>query len=225
VEDLLIVFTKAPIAGMVKTRMFPHVSFEEAAKLQHAFLADTLAKGFAQPGVKVCLAYTPPEALEMLEASFGKENLLYLAQEGADLGERMSRAFDAGFGMGCGRVLIVGSDVPTLPEQFIQAAFDGLKDADVVIGPAKDGGYYLIGMKEPNPAMFEGITWSGPKVFGMTLKRAEWLKLKVFELPELQDVDSFTDLKLLLDEPLPPNTGRRVRELLSRLTEQPGWVE
>ena len=126
-DNLLMVFAKAPIAGLVKTRLFPHISFEEAARLQHAFLADTLDKAFSLPDTRVCLAYEPASALPFLKELFDKEDVLeYLPQEGVDLGERMRRAFDEGFRMGAGRVLIIGSDVPTLPERSISAAFEKL---------------------------------------------------------------------------------------------------
>ncbi len=225
-DNLLMVFAKAPIAGLAKTRLFPYMSFEEAARLQHAFLADTLDKALAIPDAKVCLAYEPASALAFLKEHFDREEIVeYLPQEGADLGERMSRAFDEGFRMGAGRVLIIGSDVPTLSERYISTAFERLHLADVVLGPALDGGYYLIGLKEPAPALFEGIGWSGPDVFASTLATASRLGLRVDVLPELRDVDSFTDLKLLLNEPLPPNTHRFVAEHMPRLLSQSDWVE
>ena len=225
-DNLLMVFAKAPIAGLVKTRLFPHISFEEAARLQHAFLADTLDKAFSLPDTRVCLAYEPASALPFLKELFDKEDVLeYLPQEGVDLGERMRRAFDEGFRMGAGRVLIIGSDVPTLPERSISAGFERLSHSDVVLGPAVDGGYYLIGLNRPAPALFEGIVWSGPDVFASTLKRAFALGLRVDVLPEHRDVDSFTDLKLLVTELLPPNTHRFVSEMMPRLLSQSDWVE
>lgn len=224
-ENFLIIFAKAPIAGMVKTRLFPHLSFEEAAGLQRALLADMVAKTACLPGIRRCLAYTPERTLDMVqELCFGLP-IEYGLQEGEGLGERMKRSLACAFGRGAGKAAIIGTDVPTLPPYYLCTAFVKLDEADLVIGPANDGGYYLIGMKRPIPELFDGISWSGPGVFGATMEKARSLGLTVFCLPPLQDIDTIKDLKGLLGAALPHNTRMVVAGLEPRLRAQMEWLE
>ena len=222
-DNLLIVFAKAPIPGLAKTRLFPHLSFEEAAELQRAFLADMADKALSSPHFSSCLAYTPPGTLGVFKEIYG-ERFLYHEQGAGDLGERMSRSFDHGFNAGAKRVAVVGTDVPTMPACYLCAAFRLLDGADIVLGPASDGGYYLVALKEPAPEIFGRMDWSGPDVLGVTADRALALGLKADYLPKLDDVDTFEDLKGLTNSPLPPHTDRLISSIGHRLKEHLDWL-
>lgn len=116
-------------------------------------------------------------------------------QRGEDLGERMSHAFGKCFDHGASRVVIIGSDCAELTAAHVQRAFDALDAHDFVIGPANDGGYYLLGMKEYHPEVFEEITWSTHSVFADTLKNIQDLAMSVEVLEQLIDVDYLSDLE------------------------------
>jgi len=222
-SNLLIIFAKAPIPGLVKTRLFPHLSFEEAAELHGAFLADTVDTALSVPDTDACIAYTPDESLEVLRGLYGERIATYMPQEGPGLGERMDRAFGRAFETGAQRAAIIGSDIPTLPAGYITEAFRLLDDADLVLGPSEDGGYYLVALKRPAPGIFEGIDWSGPKVFEDTMSRARSLGLRVDQLPKLNDVDTIDDLKRLSGSPLPAHTSRVVSKFAVRLKAGHVW--
>jgi rSAM/selenodomain-associated transferase 1 len=223
-DDLLIIFAKAPIAGLAKTRLFPHLSFEEAAEVHRAFLSDTVDKALMMPTFDVCLAYTPVRCLDVFKQLYGPRVTDYLPQHGDDLGERMSNALDCAFDRGAGKAAIIGSDIPTLPAHYINAAFKRLDKCDLVIGPSLDGGYYLVAMKRPAPELFKGIAWSGPDVYKDTLTNAGRLGMKVEMLPLLKDIDTVEDLRGLLGTRLPPNTHRVLSGLEDRLRRQADWL-
>ena len=115
-------------------------------------------------------------------------------QPEGDLGERMTAAFATAFAAGAGRVAIIGTDCPGLRAHHLTEAFAALETADVVLGPATDGGYYLLGLRQPQPELFQNKTWSTDTVLGDTLADARRLGLRVALLTELRDVDDATDL-------------------------------
>ncbi|MBI5191058.1 MAG: TIGR04282 family arsenosugar biosynthesis glycosyltransferase [Nitrospirae bacterium] len=223
-DNLLIIFAKAPVAGLVKTRMFPFLSFEEAAGVQRAFLEDTVDKAVSAGTHEVCIAYSPEGSHDLFRSLFGDRVAHYHAQAGDDLGARMAAAFGCAFGAGARKAVIVGSDVPTLPSEFISDAFGMLDTADVVLGPSQDGGYYLVGLTRPVPALFAHIPWSARTVFRDTLARAEGLGLSVSTLPTLRDVDTFEDLRALVGAALPPHTHRMVYSFEDRLRGGHDWL-
>jgi hypothetical protein len=118
-----------------------------------------------------------------------------LPQSGADLGARMSAAFDEAFGSGARRVALVGSDVPRLSRDDIRLALGSLEDHDLVLGPAQDGGYYLVALDARRPALFDGIAWGTASVLAATLEKAAALGLTVRVLEERRDVDTVEDLR------------------------------
>jgi hypothetical protein len=118
-----------------------------------------------------------------------------LAQSGADLGARMADAFARAFARGASRVVLAGTDVPGLARETATAALSALDAADVVLGPAEDGGYYLVGLRAPAPALFSGMEWSTPGVLEETRARARAAGLAVHELAPLADVDTLDDLR------------------------------
>ena len=216
-DNLLVIFAKAPIAGFAKTRLCPPLLPDEAAGLQRAFIADTLDNAVGAGGFDVLVAFTPDDARGLMVETCGGRPCDLAPQVGGDLGERMSRAFVSAFGMGYRKVAIVGTDSPALQTCTLTAAFDRLDRADMVIGPAEDGGYYLIGLKSPAPEVFKDIGWSGPEVLSETLAKAHGLGLSVELLPTLGDVDTFEDLGRISGSPLPKYT----RAFLDGLPDRP----
>jgi hypothetical protein len=151
-------------------------------------------------------------------------NVLLFPQEGADLSERLVRAFDRGFAGGFETVLVRNSDSPDLPGELMLEAKQalGAGGADVVLGPSPDGGYYLVGLNKPRPQLFQGISWSSPYVLAATLGKARGLSLAVHLLPSWPDIDTIADLRAFVARPpLPDGPGRRsylcARELLAKL--------
>ncbi len=188
-------FTRVPRAGMVKTRLIPVLGAAGAAGLQREMTAHALA------WTRTSLRIVPAE----LEIRFtgGTEDDMrrclgpaesYTPQGEGDLGARMSRAFEAAEREGITRTVVIGSDCPGLDANGLLTAFERLNDHDLVLGPARDGGYYLIGLRSPEPRLFEGITWGETSVFEETLVRARAAGLRVALLDPLRDVDEPADL-------------------------------
>ena len=146
-----------------------------------------------------------------------------LPQEGDDLGERMADAFARAFARGARRVAIVGTDVPGVTRETVLAALSALDAADVALGPAEDGGYYLLALREPRPELFAGIAWSTATVAAETRSRAAASGLTVRELPALRDLDTLEDLRGLwpcLEGLLESRPA--LREALRRHVDVPG---
>lgn len=207
---------KAPRSGAVKTRLMPPLSGDEAALLSTCFLKD-ITENFALAGEQVpargFVAYTPPgtEAIfrELLPASVDM-----LPSRRVGLGLSLFDAATDLLGAGYGAACLVNADSPTLPTSTLLAAATALHAPGdrVVLGPAVDGGYYLIGLKHPHAALFEDIAWSTERVFRQTVERAASLGLPVVTLPTWYDVDDETSLGWLLQELL---AGRRLPEFAS----------
>jgi rSAM/selenodomain-associated transferase 1 len=223
-DEFLIIYAKAPVAGIAKTRLFPHISFEEAAQLGKAMLTDMVDKCVSLPGLRVWVCYTPAGSVGLFKDLLAGRDLEYRPQEGDDLGERMDRSFRLAFREGAKRAVIVGTDVPSISPGLLGGAFNRLAGADLVLGPASDGGYYLIGLKGPAPGLFSGINWSGPDVLASTLSAAGRLGLKAELLPTLQDVDTFDDLMEASYGPMPPLTAKVVAGLMKRQGTGPDWL-
>lgn len=192
------VMAKAPEAGQVKTRLVPPLSHEEAAELYRCFLLDKLLQVGQLEGVDRYLAYTPYEA-SLLMRELAPSSFSLISQAGSDLGDRLHRLSASLLERGHPGVIIIDSDTPTLPTTYLRESVDRLRDVptDLVLGPAEDGGYYLIGLKRPCRALFEGIQWSGPSVLAMTLQRASAERLQIATLPSWFDVDTADDLRRL----------------------------
>lgn len=188
----VLVFTKYPQPGMVKTRLARTVGPQLAASLQEAFIHDELHM-LAELGASVTLCCDPFRPLADYERLFGP-NLRYMAQQGADLGERMLHALHAALRESDGAVLI-GSDLPDLPASHLTEAFAALKSTQVCLGPATDGGFYLLGLREPlPPGIFEGVNWSSELVLNRTLDNCRAKGLTHHLLPPWPDVDTAHDL-------------------------------
>jgi rSAM/selenodomain-associated transferase 1 len=192
---------KVLVSGTVKTRLQPFLSPAECAELAAAFLRDAENKAKI-----VCddtiLAYSPAAEREILENILQFKNTL-IEQTGADLGARMSAAFE--FALAREKdsaVLMIGTDSPTFPAEFIESGFEFLETgADAVLGKSADGGFYLIGLRKFVPHLFDDIAWSVPTVFKqMTANLARFKFDKLRLIPDWYDVDTPDDLRRLRDE-------------------------
>lgn len=194
--DRLIVFTRYPEAGRNKTRLIPVLGAAGAAQLHERMTRLTLEwaerLSTAQP-VDVQIQFTGAEESAMAER-FGSQ-FAYVPQCDGDLGQRLERAVGECFENGCQRVVVVGTDCPTLSELIVRQAYDHLRDHDVVIGPAADGGYYLIGLSKHVSSLFRDIAWSTDQVLEQTLAAAIQFGLSIALLPTLEDVDRPEDLE------------------------------
>lgn len=192
-----IVFVKAPIPGLVKTRLCQPLSKDEAARLYRAFARDTvgLAEGVSDARVEV--AYAPGEGFESVDWIRPQPAISFFYQQGRDLGERLAHAFGKTLSDGAKKVVVIGSDTPHINPETISTAFSLLDINDAVIGPAQDGGYYLIGLKQTHAELFRGISWSTDKVFQETVERARQMDLRLAMLSTLADIDTFADLAAL----------------------------
>jgi uncharacterized protein len=210
---LLIIFAKEPCPGQVKTRLIPPLSPEAAAQLYHSFLLDILEEMRRIPKVRLTLAFSPPEAQGFFQ-TLAPPDVDCFPQEGRDLGERMARACARGFKAGYSPIMLRGSDTPDLPAAVVSEAREVLAagKAQVVLGPATDGGYYLIGLTKPQPRLFEGPVWSSNTVLEFTLKTARQRGLTVHLLPAWTDIDTSADLVAFLHRAGPmPQPGWRSR--------------
>lgn len=199
-NNALIIFVKYPKPGKVKTRLATALSLEEAAAFQRAMAADIIAAHSDDPDFGTIVFFSPAERKEDFADWLGLGTRLE-AQQGADLGEREHNAFNVVLGAGEGfhydRAVIIGADCPSIGNEKIERAFALLDDHDVVLGPAEDGGYYLLGLSAPHPELFRGIEWGGPDVFKMTIHIADTEGLDCVLLEELYDVDTIDDLRRL----------------------------
>jgi rSAM/selenodomain-associated transferase 1 len=236
--------TKAPRAGDSKTRLVPPLSDAEAAALSACFLRDTcdsIARISLDGTAEGVAVYTPlgDEAIfeDLVPGAFG-----FLAQRGGSFGERLFHAAQDLFALRYNSICLIDSDSPTLPPAFLRSAVSALADPGdrMVLGAAKDGGYYLIGLKHAHQSVFEDIDWSTEKVLAQTIARAEEINLPVQVLPPWFDVDDGPSLHQLCDELFHTNGNRlaqsgplayeapHTRRYLSRLIEgdggrQPIW--
>ena len=196
--NALVIMAKAPVAGWVKTRLAPPLTHEQAAKFYNALLADQLEQLKNIDGVARYLAYTPIEAA-MFMRELGGDAYAYIAQSGGDLGQRMDQLFADLWRLGQRNVVLIGSDLPALPLAILDEAFAQLSSDEhkVVLGPSRDGGYYLIGMNRPTPAPFANMTWSHGEVLAETTARLQRLGVAFALLPSWFDIDTLNDLQRL----------------------------
>jgi len=195
----LAIMAKAPAVGRTKTRLCPPLTPARAAALYEALLRDTIALAAGLEGVQLAIALTPPEATAWFER-WSPPGTLLLPVNGADIGECLDRVLGALLAAGHRGALALNSDGPTLPLAHLRQALAQLDQADVVLGPGEDGGYYLIGMRVPHPRLFYEIDWSTDRVLAQTLARAERLGLRVALLRPWYDVDTASDLDRLRAE-------------------------
>ena len=211
----LAVMAKVPAAGEVKTRLCPPLTPAAAATLARCFLQDRVEQLATLEGSDALVAFAPPEGEAELRALLPAGTRL-VPQVGADLGARLDRLLSDLLAEGYAGAAAVDADSPTLPTRFLRRAGEILRDetADVVIGPSDDGGYYLIGLRTPVPALFQDMPWSTPAVLDETLARARRLGLRLALLPAWFDVDRGVDLaRLRTGETGAPDAFRPPRTL------------
>lgn len=186
------VFAKAPLPGHVKTRLGADLGMEQAASVYESILRSVLSRFMKQTSAFHKILYVAGRQ----DYSWFRENFPswhIQRQQGNSLGDRLLNAFQAGFEKGIDRMVVVGTDVPDLDMEIIHRSFHALDEGDLVLGPARDGGYYLIGLKRAYPRLFRGITWGGPRVLESTLARADELGLDHVMLEPLADIDTLEE--------------------------------
>jgi rSAM/selenodomain-associated transferase 1 len=191
--DLLLVFLKWPEPGLAKTRLIPALGPEAAAGVYRLLAEAEIGATRPQAGeYDRLLCYSPADAEARIRGWFPGEPVW--AQPEGDLGHRMAAAIAEGFGRGAERVAIIGTDVPSVSRLTVRDAFRALDSADVVLGPALDGGYYLLALARPRPELLREMAWSTPGILAATRARAAALGLRTHLLEAMSDVDSLEDL-------------------------------
>lgn len=201
----IVIFVKAPVPGFAKTRFVPALSPERAAALSRALARDTLKTAAQLPSVSVLVAYRAHSSMPDIDwlvedNSLGQTDVDWFVQEGHDLGGRLKHAVSRAFSRGPRSVLIIGSDLPSLNPPLLDKAFGLMQSSPVILGPAEDGGYYLLGLREPHISIFEDIEWSQPTVLAQTVAKLQLLRIDYQMLPRRMDLDTPDDLlRLRLD--------------------------
>lgn len=197
-NSAIIVMCKAPIAGQAKTRLTPFLLPDKAAELARCFLLDTLSK-VRKTCQNLIAAYAGDKSA--FSQILGKDFLL-LEQHGADLGERMHNAFRSAFAGNYSPLIVIGTDSPTLPPEYIKTAIEILREkrTDVVLGASSDGGFYLLGLNQPNSQIFQSVQWSSSETLMQTMRNIKNLNLHHANLPVWYDVDTPEDLRRLRAE-------------------------
>jgi hypothetical protein len=195
VSECLIIFTRYPEPGKTKTRLIPALGAEGAATLQRQMTEHTLAqvKELQAKRLVSVEVYFVGGNQQLMQSWLGT-SVIYRQQGDGDLGRRMAIAFQTALEAGKQRVVVIGTDCPDLKAEVMVKAFHALEQHDLVLGPAQDGGYYLIGLCRLIPELFTGISWSTAEVLQQTMSIAQRLELAVAYLPRLSDVDRPEDL-------------------------------
>ena len=190
-DEQLIIFVKAPRAGFVKTRLAMTVGADTALEAYLALVEVIRSNLAAIPGVD--FHFTPDDGRDEI-TPWLQNDWTTSPQSDGDLGEKLDHAFKRAFDDGAKKVVIIGSDCPYVDADDIREAFDQLGAHDAVLGPAKDGGYWLVGLNAASPELFRGINWSTETVLEETMQKADVAGLSVASLRELSDVDNVADL-------------------------------
>lgn len=195
-KTAFIIFGRYPLAGKVKTRLAASIGDIPAANFyrecaEHTFQQLTPFLSDAS----IYFYFSDKTDFSLVQKWLVPYHFLIEVQSGYTLGERMKNAMYAAFRHDTEQVIILGTDVPDISTKILQSAVSSLKTAEVVIGPAYDGGYYLIGMKQLHEYLFENITWSTNSVLKTTLEKAQSRNLEVHLLPLLRDIDTLEDLQ------------------------------
>ena len=202
----LIVFARAPELGRVKTRLAAEVGDGAALRAYRTLAEQVIAAASASTTYSMTVAYTPPDAEPAMRQWLGP-GVMLRPQSGADLGARMAAAIADAISGGAERVVVIGTDCPDVTADVVAEAFTRLGVADVVLGPASDGGYYLIGMSRPHRELFEGVPWSSAETLRATLARARAGGLSVALLDERRDIDTVEHWRAWLASSGQPSGG------------------
>jgi len=192
------IFAKYWQPGAVKTRLATTIGDCAASRLYRALLVCSLRR-FSEVAERRVLAFTPADRRAEFQSLAGTAWRIE-PQAAGDLGCRMERFFQSALDAGAERVVLIGSDSPTVPIGFVADAFERLRRSSVVLGPSDDGGYYLIGIAGAVPPVFEGIAWSSPHVWDETVALLEQADLDFAVLSPWYDVDDSAGLERLAEE-------------------------
>ena len=189
-KSQLIIFVKNPRLGKVKSRLARAIGEQKALDIYLKLLEITHRCVLKVPVDKRVYYADYIDKNDVWENDIFQKNV----QEGGDLGERMYNAISDSFSASYEKVCLIGTDIPALNADIINEAFSRLNETDVVLGPSKDGGYYLIGMKTPHSNLFKNVSWSTSQVLFQTMNNVEKQHLKVALLQELNDIDTIEDI-------------------------------
>ncbi len=194
-KNVLIIFVKYPQEGKVKTRLADDLGEERATEI-YSYMAETIIKNVSPSGrYRTAIFFDPPEReTEIRKWIGGKHGDSFIPQKGNDLGEKISNAFESVFSGGADKAVIIGTDCVEVSEETVKDAFDSLDETDAVIGPAEDGGYYLLGLKSYAPEIFRDIAWSTDRVLDQSIERINERGLSLKLLETLTDIDTVNDL-------------------------------
>lgn len=188
---LLAVLTRNPVSGKVKSRLASAIGPEAALQVYR------ILRDYTAGVMKACKAEKAVFYSEVIPGNdcFLDSNTLAFLQDGHDFGDRMHHTFTTGFSLDFRCMVLIGTDCPDIDTGIIENAFAELENHDAVLGPARDGGFYLIGLKQERPELFTKRIWSHPQVLKETIDILDRNGASYFLLPELQDIDTFEDLK------------------------------
>lgn len=192
IRPVVMAILKAPRSGLVKTRLGRQIGFDHATRIYRVMAERQLRS--VPDGFRIEVHYVPRGAAAEMRAWLGA-NYRFCLQSGGDLGNRLASAFARGFRRGGKEIIAIGADCPGLDGECLTEAARRLKKADVVLGPAADGGYYLIGLRRPAPQLFEGIAWSSENVLRQTLQRVTACGLSCELLSVKEDIDDLEGLQ------------------------------
>lgn len=211
----IIIMAKVPEAGKVKTRLQPFLTPEQSAEIAECLLQDTISKAKTLKN-KLIIAYSPIERRDFFD-SFPNHSFNLIAQNGNDLGERMFNAFEFAFDNNSDSVVMIGTDSPTFPPNFIEQAFEYLEQNDAVLSKTEDGGFYLIGLRKLNKRIFENVEWSSEKTFLQTKNNLAKLEFSLAELTIWYDIDEPKDLERLREDEYLQEFASKTAEWLNEL--------
>lgn len=215
-SSCLIIVAKEPVAGMTKTRLAAGIGAANALSLYRCFLEDTVLLAKHVPFAQLAFSFWPPAAQSFFRL-LDPQALLF-PQSGAHFGDRLLSAFEQASQAGHDSIVLIGSDNPGLPSHYVEQAFEALRQHDIVLGPAIDGGYYLIGMHTPHPVLFHhGIAWSTDIVAQQTRLAAAQAGLRVALAPTWYDIDTGADLRRLFQDLLTSREHASAPATLDRL--------
>jgi uncharacterized protein len=222
-SSAVIIFAKAPVAGQVKTRLCPPLTPDEAASLHGSLVLDVLERCQSLKGAACILAGTPSSHHPFFRAMEARFKIPVWDQMGDDLGTRMVSVFQKAFDSSYRTAIVIGTDIPGIDQTLLMSAGKSLQDYDVVLGPTVDGGYYLLGLRSPEPELFEQMPWSTNQVYALTKQKIEASGLSVKILPELRDLDTVEDLQAFIQDAKDrqnPIFSSRTKNLLQELSKR-----
>ncbi len=197
-KKALIIFVKAPLPGTVKTRLQKDLGRDETVRVYKSFITEITSQYAGMRGFDRLLGCAPAKDHEFLKEIAEKNKMKTFDQRGSDLGKKIVNAFKDYFKKGYTDVILIGSDSPTIPKEFIRKAFRALEKNDFVVGPCCDGGMYLVGArKKIESRLFQNIPWDTSDVLNMVLEKLYRYKIQFSMLPFWYDVDNIDDFRFL----------------------------